>query len=506
MRFRVLFSVVVSGLMVGFFLSSCQSDEGKKKTRLARREALASQYCGSCHLPVSPSMLDKKTWKEHVLPAMAEKLGVGVWRGPAYYEKQSATIPLNDWQEIVTYFDSLAPVTLTREAVKVQRVEAWEQFELKKPGGIFQLISTTTMVHFDTLNHSLFTSDASSDQLNQWNNALEDIFSLKLPSPAVAMQTKVDKRSVLTLIGDMKAKDNPLGSVWSLGENGKLAEKEIAGGFIRPIQTVVGDFNKDGSDDYLVSSFGHNRGGLYLLTAQKDGSFLRSSVREVPGATHSIVRDFNGDGWPDIMSLFAHGDEGIWLFLNDTRGGFSERNLLRFPPVYGSSSFEYVDLDGDGKEEIIYTSGDNSDYSKILKPYHGLYIFSDTGDMKFEQRYFYPVNGATKAMAADFDKDGHMDIALIAFFADLKNNPSETFTIFKQEKGASKGFEFRPIAVPIYKDGRWICMDVADFDGDGDSDIVLGSYSKGFLNQLPFQPDWNTKLPFIVLKNNFVKQ
>ena len=45
-------------------------------------------------------------------------------------------------------------------------------------------------------------------------------------------------------------------------------------------------------------------------------------------------------------------------------------------------------------------------------------------------------------------------------------------------------------------------MDVNDMDGDGDQDIILGNYSKGFLNQDDFKPDWDVHTPFVVLKNN----
>ena len=75
------------------------------------------------------------------------------------------------------------------------------------------------------------------------------------------------------------------------------------------------------------------------------------------------------------------------MFLNDKKGGFTSTNLLRFPPVYGSSSFQLVDFNNDGKPDILYTSGDNSDYSKVLKSFHGVYIFLNQGDFKFKQCY-----------------------------------------------------------------------------------------------------------------------
>jgi hypothetical protein len=106
---------------------------------------------------------------------------------------------------------------------------------------------------------------------------------------------------------------------------------------------------------------------------------------------------------------------GYRLFINNKKGGFTSKELLRFPPVYGSTSFQLTDIDHDGKPDLIYTCGYNFHDSSILKPYHGLYIYKNTGDFNFKQTWFYPINGCTKAIATDFDKDGDIDIATIAF-------------------------------------------------------------------------------------------
>jgi len=43
---------------------------------LARAEALARQYCITCHLFPEPDLLDKKTWTSQVMPRMAIRMGL----------------------------------------------------------------------------------------------------------------------------------------------------------------------------------------------------------------------------------------------------------------------------------------------------------------------------------------------------------------------------------------------------------------------------------------------
>lgn len=429
------------------------------------------------------------------MPAMAKQLGLEVWQNNAYYQNEKSAIPFSDWMTLLAYYDSLAPEKLT--AAKPELANSNNPFEILIPKVSEDLIATTTLVAIDSVSHSIYTSNSETATLDQWNNHLQKGASRSLPSPAVNILFTKNENPVVTAIGEMKALDNPVGEVFRIKSETNIP---IANHLLRPIQTVSADFNNDGLADYLTASFGHNRGGLFLSTQQSDHTFKTTPVREIAGATQSITGDFNNDGWMDFMTLFAHADEGIWLFTNDKKGGFSNKNILRFPPVYGSSSFQIADINKDGKPDIIYTAGDNSDYSRILKPYHGLYVFTNTGNMSFKQSFFYPINGATKVIAADIDLDGDVDLASIAFFADLKNNSPETFTWFenKSDKGS---IQLQANRLPLDKKGRWICMDLNDIDGDGDMDIVLGNYSKGFLNEDNFHPDWNTNIPFLVLKN-----
>jgi len=491
-----------------FLLISCDSKKTSGTTalagELAEGQKLALKYCSTCHLPVDPTLLGKETWKNQVLPAMAKQLGLEVWQKNHYFQNERSTVSQGDWMKIVAYYDSLAPEILPQSKPVQNTVIDKTIFSFKFPSEDTNILATTTLVAINKADHHIYTSTADNADLLKWNTALKKSLVSRLPSPATGILFHKD-RNIITLIGEMKAIDNPVGTLVQLETAAGPAFTSLTSNLIRPVQTVDGDFNRDGLTDYVVCSFGHNKGGLYLIRQLPGNTFEKIAIREVAGATQALTGDFNQDGWPDVMALFAHADEGIWLFLNDQKGGFKEENILRFPPVYGSSSFQLTDMNKDGKLDIVYTAGDNSDYSRILKPYHGVYIYINKGDLnegnsKFEKAGFYPVHGATKVIAKDFDLDGDTDLAAIAFFADFKNNPSESFIYFEQN--STKAFpDFTLHNLSINKYGRWICMDAEDMDGDGDVDIVLGNYSKGFLNQENFKPDRNEHLPFTILEN-----
>lgn len=482
-----------------------QSGEAAITGELAEGRDAAQKYCGTCHLPVAPELLDKETWKSLVLPVMAQQLGMEVWQKNQYFAGEHSAMPVTEWMKIVEYYDSLAPAHLPVARPTLPAREDWGGFTLEVPARDTAHLATTTMVAIDSAGKAIYTSGSEMPALIRWDHTFGKATSAQLTSPAMHLLFPGDPAPgdppVITAVGEMRPFDVSQGMLYRLKPSGKYDPQPFVTGLRRPLHTSAGDVNRDGKTDYVVSAFGHNQGGLYLFRQMQDGKFEKISLREFAGATQSAMGDFNGDGQTDIIALFAHAQEGIWLFTNNGKGGFSEKPLLRFPPVYGSSSFQLADFNGDGLPDILYTAGDNGDYSRILKPYHGIYIFLNKGNLQFEQSWFYPANGATKAMAADFDGDGAPDIASIAFFADLAHNPGEKFLYF-QNRSSKAALKFQPVSPPIARYGRWLCMDVKDWDGDGDPDIVLGNYSRGFLNQEAVKADWDVHLPFIVLRND----
>jgi hypothetical protein len=211
------------------------------------------------------------------------------------------------------------------------------------------------------------------------------------------------------------------------------------------------------------------------------------------------VRDFTGDGQPDILALITQADEKVMLFTNQGNLSFSPSILTRFPSVYGSSDFDIADFNLDGHFDFVTTQGDNADFSIIRKPYHGVRIFLNDGKNQFKENWFYPMHGASEVKSTDFDGDGDHDFAVISFFPDFTNEPRNSFIYFE-----NTGTGYTPNTIAESNAGRWLVMDASDIDQDLDKDLLLGA-----LNFKPLVPDstfngWNVNgASVLILRNKF---
>ncbi|TLV00288.1 FG-GAP repeat domain-containing protein [Dyadobacter luticola] len=484
--FRAGAVVSVTVWILGFTLNPDQKPVPEQPTlhiTAPDGRQLAMQYCQRCHLFPEPDLLDKTTWQNNVLPNMGRRLGIPVANADQLIEPEPADqeiikqlkiypekplIPEADWQKIVDYYVGTAPAEPLPQKPYTAPIEELTLFKAATVSIGDKSVPKTTLLKYDPVSSRLYIGD---DQNALY--ALDSTFQLADSWWIDTAPTDIDfpKNAPprLLTIGKFNPSDQKLGRLMSLSKTKLPANAVNIQNLPRPVQFTAGDLNLDGKEDVMISGFGNNVGKLFWLDGfQPEKEHI---LKELPGARKTEILDLNRDKKPDIVALMSQAWEGVSIFYNAGNGNFKEKQVLKFPPSYGVNYFEMADFNKDGFKDILLTNGDNWDLSPIRKNYHGVRIYLNDGKDNFKETWFYPLYGASKAVARDFDNDGDLDIAAVSFYTDL-DNPAHAFVYLSNEGN----LKFKPSATPEAINGKWMTMEAADFDKDGDVDIVLGSY------------------------------
>lgn len=469
---------------------------------------LSQTYCRSCHMYPQPDLLNRAKWKV-VLPQMGLRLGIKEHGGYDYtptIKNSDFTPPAKpalsnaQWQNILDYYLNTAPLQLSVQNRPVQITQKMRFFSLKAPGKLFegkQVLGTYVKIDNTVKPARVFVANGRTNKLYLLSNKLQVIDSVGTNGPVVDMLFDKNAIYVCTIGKELGANSDKFGAVTELSiePTGKMSlnAKPLFDKLARPVKILAADISGDNKTDYLICEFGAITGGLCWMENKGDGTFAKHQISSLPGAIKAYFEYLPGKATPDIWVLFAQGQEGVYHYTNNGNGQFKEAKVLGFPPVYGSSFFELVDVDGDGCKDIVYTCGDNGDATNILKPYHGVYIFLNDRNGNYHQKYFYPINGCYKAIARDFDGNGTVDIATVSLFTDAKQ-PAEGFVYLKN----LGSLNFKPYALPPgTKFERAVTMDAGDLNNNGKTDLIIGN---AFFDFGPFKH--NVKEPlFFVLQN-----
>lgn len=473
---------------------------------------LAELHCAACHLFPNPDLLDRKTWKEQTLPRMAFRMGLSPATFDRYpdakFIKATGVIPsapmisVEEFQMMAAYYLEAAPANpLPQEARKPIAIDL-KLFE-------FEAISfrheppSTTLVHISQPTGRIYFGDDQSKTLNIVSAGGKLIDSVRVDNVPVAV-TETARGIYLTMIGRFVPSEEPMGGLSLLQRTEKsfATAKTFFRNTPRMTDTVFADMNHDGKVDILTSFFGYFAGRFSWHENLGQDEFREHVLIQKPGAIRSVAQDFNGDGFRDIAVLVAQETEALFILLNDGKGSFSSQTVFQKAPIYGHTYFEVVDFNQDGKPDFLVTNGDNGEYASPLKKYHGVRLYLNRGSNRFDEAFFYPLNGAFKAVARDFDGDSDLDIAAISFFPDYEKSPEEGF-VYLENRGQ---MQFAASTFRQHLAGRWLAMDARDLEGDGDIDIVLGSYIRG-PSDVPMRvaEAWEKAGPSLVILRNSLR-
>lgn len=467
-------------------------------------ERLAEAYCGSCHLMPKPEVLDRNTWKSKVLPDMRKRMGLYLEEDfgtelpedsgvpPGIYSK-AQLIKREDWVKIEEFYLENSPEKPFPQIAKKSPKSGFPGFKVEQPAFAKVFPSLTTMVKIHPQTGDLWIGNRfkSLFVLDSQNGfSIKDSISTEVAP--VEIRWDSDQSFELLTMGLMDPSKDSVGMLTKYWKDSKIWKKElILDKLIRPVHFERADWDGDGKPDRVISGFGDHLGKLSLFAGSNAGELI---LKPNPGARRTVVVDFDGDGKLDVLGLMAQAQEGIYVWINQGGGKFVEKPLVRFHPAFGSSDFRYEDINGDGHRDLILVNGDNADLSQILKNYHGVRVFLDDGDGKFEENWFYPLHGASGIEVGDFDQDGDMDLVVLSFFPDPNQRPRQDLMYFRQDSSG----DFEPFVIQENIDSHWLTMTKGDLDRDGDEDLVIGTFEFDDLYKKPTTP-WR---PFIILRNS----
>ena len=467
-------------------LEILQTVKNTASDKLSGKE-LSELYCGACHMFPEPSLLDKEMWQKKILPQMGARMGIrdalddpyeGMTMMDRMIVKKAGIFPeapyITDlqWDKIKIFYLSLAPEKLDPIKRGVAPSTGSGLFSLSLKTLNLPTGGLTTMVRQNPYSKNIYVGDGRNTLAIVDNDFIVRKL-IDMPSPPLDIEFVSENEIMITCVGILHPNEQHQGSLLRMDTLGNI--QTILPNLRRPVSTLAADFNNDQKTDYLISEYGNNVGELVLYTDLGNDQFQEHILRTSPGAIQSYVYDFNRDGLPDILALFAQGDEGFYKFINQGNNQFSSEPIIRFPPVYGSSYFNMADFNGDGFLDILYIHGDNADYTFILKPYHGVRIYLNDGKDNFEESYFYPMYGASYGEVHDFDEDGDEDIVVVSFFPDFDNNGKDNVIYLENQSRA--GLSFDAYSFPGSEEGRWIIVSKMDYDLDSDMDLMLGSFT-----------------------------
>lgn len=228
-----------------------------------------------------------------------------------------------------------------------------------------------------------------------------------------------------------------------------------------PLYLASADLTGTGLLDVVSASFDDGTLTVFYNDAQAPGTFGAPVILSSPGASQVAIGDMNNDGLQDLVSA----DFNVSLFVQTAPGTFASPVSLY---AGGANWVAVGDLNNDGIPDVALT--DSVGVKVLLHTGAAGSLTYAAPVAVFTQSVNPGITGANLIAIADVNGDGLNDL-VITDPGPVGSPP--TVNILLQDASAPGTFR-APVSYPLSGNSVPQSIVVADVNGDGHPDIVIG--------------------------------